>query len=311
MKHKVFAIFTTVMALLGSSSDRAQGKPTVIATTEDLAAILREVGGDRVAVDFIARGHQDPHFVDAKPSFILKLQRADLLVLVGRDLEAGWLPALIQQSRNSKIQPGAAGYLDASLGARILDLPQGPITRAMGDVHPLGNPHYWLNPRNGAVIARSIAAKLSELRPNDKSFFDQRLTDFITRLNDAERKWLAAMAPYKGRKIVTYHRSYTNFADWSGLDVVGYVEPRPGIPPSAQHTRDLITEMKRLSIGLLLVEPYFDLKTPNLIGRETGARVLVIYPSVGGTSTITDYFKLFDHNINEIVNAARQGGLER
>ena len=312
MKHTVFAIFTTVMALLGgSSSYRAQGKPTVIATTEDLAAILREVGGDRVAVDFIARGYQDPHFVDAKPSFIVKLQRADLLVLVGRDLEAGWLPALIQQSRNSKIQPGAAGYLDASLGARILDLPQGPITRAMGDVHPLGNPHYWLNPQNGAVIARSIAAKLSQLRPNDKSFFDQRLTDFITRLNDAERKWLAAMAPYKGRKIVTYHRSYTNFADWSGLDVVGYVEPRPGIPPSAQHTRDLITEMKRLSISLLLVEPYFDPKTPNLIGRETGARVLVIYPSVGGTSTITDYFRLFDHNINEIVNAARQGGLER
>ena len=311
MKHKVFAIFTTVMALLaGSSSYRAQGKPTVITTTEDLAAILREVGGDRVAVDFIARGYQDPHFVEAKPSFILKLQRADLLVLVGRDLEAGWLPALIQQSRNSKIQPGAAGYLDASLGARILDLPQGQITRAMGDVHPLGNPHYWLNPQNGAVIARSIAAKLSQLRPNDKSYFDQRLTDFVTRLNDAERKWLAAMAPYKGLKIVTYHRSYTNFADWSGLDVVGYVEPRPGIPPSAQHTRDLITEMKRLNIKLLLVEPYFDLKTPNLIGRETGAKVLVIYPSVGGTSAITDYFKLFDHNINEIVKAAQQGGLK-
>ena len=155
-----------------------------------------------------------------------------------------------------------------------------------------------------------MAAKLSQLRPDDKPYFDQRLADFVTRLNDAERKWLAAMAPYKGLKIVTYHRSFTNFADWFGLDIVGYVEPRPGIPPSAQHTRDLITEMKRLNIRLLLVEPYFDVKTPNLIGRETGARVLVIYPSVGGTSAITDYFKLFDHNTNQIVNASRQGGLE-
>ena len=311
MKHKASVIVTTLIALLaGRSSSLAQGKPNVMATTEDLAAIAREVGGDRVVVDFIARGYQDPHFVEAKPSFILKLQRADLLVLVGRDLEAGWLPPLIQQSRNSKIQPGAAGHLDASLGARILDIPQGQITRAMGDVHPQGNPHYWLNPQNGVVIAKSIAARLSQLRPNDKSFFDQRLADFVTRLNDAERKWLAAMAPYKGLKIVTYHRSYTNFAEWSGLDVVGYVEPRPGIPPSAQHTRDLITEMKRLNIRLLLVEPYFDLKTPNLIGRETGARVLVIYPSVGGASAITDYFKLFEHSVNEIVQAARQGGLE-
>jgi ABC-type Zn uptake system ZnuABC Zn-binding protein ZnuA len=220
------------------------------------------------------------------------------------------LPPLIQQSRNSKIQPGAGGYLDASLGARILDMPQGQITRAMGDVHPLGNPHYWLDPDNGLVIARAVAGKLAQLRPSDKAYFDERLASFAGRLKEATNKWIAAMAPYKGFKIVTYHRSYTNFVDRFGLDVVGYVEPRPGIPPSPQHTRELVNEMKRLDIKLVLVEPYFDLKTPNAIGRETGARVLVIYPSVGGRAKITDYFQLFDQNIAEIVAAARQATAE-
>ena len=296
-----------VVALAAWSAPAAgQGRPTVVATTEDLAAITREVGGDRVAVDFIARGYQDPHFVEAKPSFILKLQRADLLVAVGRDLEAGWLPALVQQSRNARIQPGANGYLDASLQARILDIPQGQITRAMGDVHPLGNPHYWLDPENGKFIARAIAGKLTQLRPADQTYFAQRLSQFSARLDEAVRRWLAVMAPHKGLKVVTYHRSYTNFADRFGLDVVGYIEPRPGIPPSAQHTRGLMEEMKRLNVRLVLVEPYFDLKTPNAIGRETGARVLVVPSSVGGHKAITDYFQLFDYNIGEIAGAARQ-----
>src|SRR5438067_4207000 len=158
-------IITVLIALLAAVPARAQGKLNVIAATEDLASIAREVGGDRISVEAIARGYQDPHFVEAKPSFILKLQRADLLVVVGRELEIGWLPPLIQQSRNGKIQVGADGYLDASLKARILEVPQGQITRAMGDVHPLGNPHYWLDPENGAIIAREIFDKLVEFRP--------------------------------------------------------------------------------------------------------------------------------------------------
>jgi zinc/manganese transport system substrate-binding protein len=288
----------------------AQGKLNVIATTEDLSAIAREIGGDRITVEPIARGYQDPHFVEAKPSFILKLQRADMLVAIGRELEIGWLPPLVQQSRNSKIQPGANGYLDASLQARILDIPQGQVTRAMGDVHPLGNPHYWLDPENGGAIARAIAAKLSELRPGDKAYFDQRLADFSGRLADAQKRWLAMMAPYKGLKVVTYHRSYTNFADRFGLEVIGYVEPRPGIPPTPQHTLDLINEMKRQNVKLLLVEPYFDLKTPNSISRQTDAQVIVLPPSVGGIKEITDYFKLFDYDVNLLVNGIKQSGVK-
>ena len=280
----------------------------VVATTEDLADLTRQVGGDKVKVETIARGYQDPHFVEAKPSFILKLAKADLLVLVGRDLEVGWLPPLVDQSRNGRIRPGADGYLDASLSARILDVPTGPITRAMGDVHPLGNPHYWLDPGNGRRAAKAIADKLARLDPGNASTFAARYADFDRRLADAERRWDAMMAPYKGLKVVTYHKSWPNFAERFSLDVIGYVEPRPGIPPSPGHTLQLMAEMRRQGVKILLVEPYFDLRTPNSIGRETGARVLVMPPSVGGEKEITDYFELFDYDLDLLVTAIKESG---
>jgi zinc/manganese transport system substrate-binding protein len=295
-------------ALLLTAPALAQSKLNVITTTEDLASIAREVGGDRITVEAMARGYQDPHFVEAKPSFILKLQKAELLIVVGRELEIGWLPPLIQQSRNGKIQVGAEGYLDASLTAQILEIPSGTITRAMGDVHPFGNPHYWTDPENGKRIAKVVADKLVQFRPNDRAGFEQRLADFTARLDAAEKRWLAMMAPYKGTKMVTYHRSFPNFAERFGLDIIGYVEPRPGIPPTPQHTLDLINEMKRQNVKLVLVEPYFDLKTPNAIGRDTGAQVLVMPPSVGGVKEVTDYFKLFDYDINLVVEAIKKSG---
>ena len=302
MKHT--ALLVAALALAAPAY--AQGKLTVMTTTEDLASIAREVGGERIAVDAMARGYQDPHFVEAKPSFILKLQKADLLIAVGRELEIGWLPPLVQQSRNSRIQPGAAGYLDASLGALILEIPAGQVTRAMGDVHPLGNPHYWMDPENGKRVGKEIADKLAELRPGDKAYFEQRLADFTTRLDAAEKRWLALMTPYKGTKVVTYHRSFPNFAERFGLDIVGYVEPRPGIPPTPQHTLDLMNEIKRQNVKIILVEPYFDLKTPNAIGRDTGAHVLVMPPSVGGVKEVPDYFALFDYDIKLFVDAMKK-----
>jgi len=286
----------------------AQSKLSVVTTTEDLAAIAREVGGDHITVESIARGYQDPHFVEAKPSFILKMQKANILILVGRELEIGWLPPLIQQSRNSKIQVGADGYVDASLKARILEIPQGQITRAEGDVHPLGNPHYWLDPENGKIIAREIFDAFVRFRPNDSTYFEQRLDDFLNRLSEAEKRWIGMMAPYKGTKMVTYHRSFPNFVERFGLDIVGYVEPKPGIPPTPQHTLDLINQMKKMNVKLVLVEPYFDLKTPNAIGRDTGAEVLVMPPSVGGVKEVTDYFKLFDYDLNLLITAIKKTG---
>jgi zinc/manganese transport system substrate-binding protein len=178
----------------------------------------------------------------------------------------------------------------------------------MGDVHPLGNPHYWLDPENGKKIAQEIAEKLSQLRQNDRAYFTMRLAEFGGRVDAAEKRWLDILAPYKGTKVVTYHNSFPNFAQRFGLIVVGYVEPRPGIPPTPQHTLDLINEMKRQNIKLVLVEPYFDLKTPNAIGRQTGAEVLVMPPSVGGVKEITDYITLFDYDINLLTAAIKKTG---
>jgi len=305
MKKMISAL--TCLVFLNASAF-AQGKLNAVTTIEDLASIGRDVGGDRITIESIARGYQDPHFVEAKPSFILKLQKADLLIVVGRELEIGWLPPLINQSRNSKVQPGAEGYLDASTQAKILEIPQGQITRAMGNVHPLCNPHYWLDPENGKIIGREIVAKLSQLRPNDKTYFEQPLADFTNRLTETEKRWLAAMAPYKSLKVATYHRSFPNFTERFGLDVMGYVEPRPGIPPTPSHTLELIQEMKRQNVKIILVEPYFDLKTPNAIARETGASVVVLAPSVGGTKEATDYFKLFDYDVNTLLAAIKQSG---
>ncbi len=287
---------------------RAEAELNVVTTTSDLASIVSEVGGDKIAVESLARGYQDPHFVEAKPSFVLKMNKADLLVVVGRDLEIGWLPALINQARNARIQPGADGYFDASLTAKILDLPTGQLTRAMGDVHPLGNPHYWLDPENGRRIAKAVQAKLSQKDPANAAYYAQRAADFDRRVSEAQQRWTSMMAPYKGIKVVTYHRSWANFADAFGIDVIGYVEPKPGIPPTPQHTLDVIQAMRAQGIKLIIVEPYFDSKTPNSIASQTGGNVLVLPPSVGGVPAASDYLKLFDTNISLLVGAIKSAG---
>src|SRR5437588_11852668 len=301
----IFRFLLSCAALFLPSAAQAK-KVKVITTLTDLASLTQEVGGDKVDVEALAKGYQDPHFVEPKPSFLLKLRNADLLILVGLDLEIGWLPPLITQSGNGKIQPAGQGYLDASQFAEILEIPQGKVTRAEGDVHPLGNPHYWLDPNNGRRIARGIANKLGELDPAGAAYFQQRYQDFEKRLLEAEKRWDAEMAPYHGRKIVTYHRSWPNFARHFDLDVIGYVEPRPGIPPTPSHTLELVNLMKRENVKIILVEPYFDLKTPNSIASMTGARVVVMMPSVGGKPEITDYFKLFDYDINLLKPAFDQ-----
>jgi zinc/manganese transport system substrate-binding protein len=301
---KVYRTMIALLALALLATPLASAKKlNVVTSTTDLAALAQEVGGDRISVESIAKGYQDPHFVEAKPSFLLKLRQADLLISVGLQLEIGWLPPLITQSGNPRVQVGAPGYLDASQFAEILEKPTGQITRAMGDVHPLGNPHYWLDPDNGRRVAKGIAAKLGELDPQDSSYFQQRFADFDKRLTAAEKNWDEQMKPFRGRKVVTYHTSWTNFARHFGLNVVGYIEPRPGIPPTPQHTIEIIQLMRRDNVKIELIEPYFDLKTPQSIGRETGAQVLVLLPSTGGEKQVTDYFKLFDYDIGLLTKA--------
>jgi ABC-type Zn uptake system ZnuABC Zn-binding protein ZnuA len=299
----LISAFLLGLALLSAGPAEAASKLKVVTATTDMAALAEEVGGDRIEVESIARGYQDPHFVEAKPSFLLKLRKADLLIVVGLQLEIGWLPPLITQSGNPKIQVGASGYLDASDFAEILEKPTGVVTRAMGDVHPLGNPHYWLDPENGRRVAHGIMMKLAEMRPQDAAYFQQRWEDFSQRLTAAEKVWDEEMRPFHGRQVVSYHKSWPNFAKHFQLDVVGYVEPRPGIPPSPGHTIELIQQMRRDHVKVVMVEPYFDLKTPNSIGSATGAQVIVLLPSVAAEKEATDYFKLFDYDIALLTKA--------
>ncbi|MDP9121878.1 MAG: metal ABC transporter substrate-binding protein [Acidobacteriota bacterium] len=290
--------------LLGAAAT-AQAKLRVVSSLQDLASIASSIGGDRVETSALAKGYQDPHFVDAKPSFVLQLSRAQLLIVAGLELEIGYLPPLIDQSRNDRIHPGSTGYLDASIGCDILQRPTEVVTRAMGDVHPYGNPHYWTDPENGRVIARAIAARLSELDPAGHDAYAKNLAAFETRLTQKEKEWSARMAPYAGQKVVTFHDSWPNFAKHFKLVIAGHVEPKPGIPPSPSHTLEIINLIQAQKIPIILVEPYFDAKTPRYIGEKTGAAVVTFYPSVGGVPAIKDYFSLFDTDLDAFAAAMK------
>jgi ABC-type Zn uptake system ZnuABC Zn-binding protein ZnuA len=298
-------ILFTVLLLGSLAGSQAQATVHIVSTLQDFASIAQAIGGDRVETNSLAKGYQDPHFVDAKPSFVLQLSRADLLIAAGLELEIGYLPPLIDQSRNTKIHPGNPGYLDASAGCDILQRPAGQVTRAMGDVHPYGNPHYWTDPANGHVIARAIAARLSQLDPAGRDAYAKNLAAFEQKLAAKEKEWDAKMAPYAGTKVVTFHDSWPNFAKRFKLQVVGHVEPKPGIPPSPTHTLEIINLITSQKVPAILVEPYFDLKTPKYIAGTTGSAVVTLYPSVGGTEKIGDYFALFDADTDAIAAAMK------
>jgi zinc/manganese transport system substrate-binding protein len=275
----------------------------VVTTTEDLAAIAREIGGNHTDISAIAKGYQDAHFVDAKPSYLLKLKRADLLIAVGLELEVGWLPSLLTSARNPRILPGNAGFMNASVGCDVLQKPQGAIDRSMGDIHPEGNPHYWLDPENGRVIARHVAEKFSSLDAANAADYRSNLARFESALTEKEKAWSATAAGFKRPKVITYHNSFPNFAKAFGLEIVNNIEPKPGVPPSPGHVQSLIAQIKAEKVPLLLIEPYFDDKLPAKIGREAGATLLIFPPSVGGVPAIKTYFDLFDYDLKLIADA--------
>ncbi|HEX9759229.1 MAG TPA: metal ABC transporter substrate-binding protein [Nitrospiria bacterium] len=279
----------------------------VVTTTEDLAAIAREVGGNLVTVESITHGAQDPHFLEARPSQMLKASKADLFIQIGLDLEVGWVPPLLVGARNPKIQPGASGYLDTSNAITPLEVMTVPVDRSRGDVHPFGNPHYWLDPENGKMISKTISQRMSQMIPEQAMTFQKNQKNFEIHLNEAISKWKEKLKPYQGTKIVTYHNSWSYFAKRFGLDVVAFVEPKPGIPPSPVHVNSLIPLMKTENVKLIIMEPYFNRSIPNLLARETGATVVVLPPSVGGEKGVKTYKDLFDHLVGKITTSLSKG----
>jgi len=274
----------------------AEAKLRVAASIETLADLCRQIGGDRVDVTSLSHGYQDPHFVEAKPSLVLTLNRADALVYVGLDLEIGWLPPLVQQSRNEHIQRGQVGNIDASTAIKVEDVPNIPADqlRALGDIHPLGNPHYWIPPKNARGIARLLAQRFAEIDSPGSAAYQAGLAAFERRLDAKEKEWAKVAAPLRGAKVVTYHKSWSYLAGWLGMQEVGYVESKPGIPPTASHTAQLIDLMRKSNVRLVIVESFYPSNLARFVAENGHARLVVAPSDVGATPAIKSYFDLVD-----------------
>ena len=344
---KMFVVFAASIGLCGATVN-ADGKLKVVTTTSDLRSVVEAVGGDKVEVSSLGTGREDPHFIDAKPSCMVLAHDADLWVRIGMELEIGYENLVIDGSRNTKIRVGSPGHLDASEGVIRLEVPTGKVDRSMGDVHPQGNPHYWLDPLNVRIVAKNVAARLTKLRPNYEAYFNERLKAFLARLDggmfgstlmaaaatatgsadQAGAKlwalllkgqlddfvkehggdsvlggWFGTMHPFRGVKILTYHRSWSYFANRFGLDVVAELEPKPGIEPSPAHLSELVEKIASDKVRFLLMEPFYSRQAPDWLAAKTGIAVVDVANSVGGQPEATDYISLMDLIVKRCASA--------
>lgn len=294
----------SLMLLLGLVLPAAaQEKLQVVTTIETFADFARRVGGDEVEVQSLSHGYQDPHFVEAKPNLMVVLNRADLLLRVGLDLEIGWLPPLVLGSRNEKIQPGQQGDLNLSTVIEPLDVPTTKVDRSQGDIHPMGNPHYWLPPVNAVRCAKGIRDRLEQLRPQRKAYFEAQFKQFVEELKAKAANWEAMAKPLSGLKTVTYHRSWSYVSKWLHLDEVGYIEDRPGIPPSPAHLARLIQTMRAQGVRVILVEDFYNRSIAESVASKTAAKVVSSPSDVGATPAIKTYFDLVDAFLKGLVGA--------
>jgi ABC-type Zn uptake system ZnuABC Zn-binding protein ZnuA len=284
-----------------------QATLNVVATLPDYGAIAEAIGGDLVKVTSLARGTEDPHFIDARPSFIRVLNQADVLIEGGAEMEVGWLPPLVNNARNSKILGDAPGHVLLSRGIQLLDVPSGPVDRSMGDVHPGGNPHFAHDPANGRIMAAQLAETFGKLDPANAAMFRANVIAFNARLDAKLAEWTKLMEPFRGTKVATYHKSYDYFAARFGLEIVGQIEPKPGIEPSATHVSALIPRLKQAGVKLVLIEPNRPRRTPQQIATAVGAKLVILPGMVGGHERIKNYFDLFDYDIAQLINALRGG----
>ena len=295
-------LFTVLLTVIASAS--YAGVIKVVTTTTDLKSITELVGGNKVSVLSIATGYQNPHFVDPKPSYIISLSNASLFVTVGLDLETGWSPSLLSSSRNTKIQKGSPGYVDASEGVGLMQVPAA-LNRGEGDIHIYGNPHYWLDPLNGKVIARNIADGLERVDPADKAYFETNLQAFFKKINDKMAEWQTKMAPYKGSKIIAYHNEWCYFERRFGLQIVDFMEPKPGIPPSPSQLVKVIKEVSANKIKVIISSPYFSTSSSDVVSKQTGVKTLTLATSTNAFDPVKDYFGLFDYDIDQLTSVLK------
>jgi len=274
----------------------------VLATTPDWAALVNELGGDKVNVYTATSAFQDVHRVDAKPSLVARARTADLVIATGADLEIGWMPVLLQDSGNTKIQPGSPGYFEAAPLVHLLEVPSA-VDRSMGDIHPLGNPHVTLDPRNIAIIAKALAARLAQLDPANAAYYGTRGEDFQKRWSAASAKWDAAAAPLRGVGLVVIHRDQVYLCNWLGLKELAAIEPKPGVPPSAGYLAELVTKLAASPPKMILRIAYNDPKAAEWLAERIHVPVVLLPYTVGGTPEAKDLFGLFDDTINRLLAA--------
>ncbi len=277
--------FLTALALATTIS--VQAKVKIAASLPDLASIAATVGGDQVDVFSIAKSNANPHFVEVLPSYMIKVSRVDLYLKAGLSLDQ-WADAIIEGSRNSKIQ-----IVDCSNGVEVVEKPNGKVDASLGDVHPQGNPHYWLNPANGIQVAENIRDALKQADPSHAALYDANADKFKVEAEKRIQGWQIKMAPFKGASAITYHSSWIYFTHAFGIKVVGHVEPFPGIPPTAKHLQELVDLIKTQKVGILIQEPYYQDKDPKFLTSQTGIRVFRFTPSCDGIGP-GDYLKHFD-----------------
>jgi len=306
MKTLSFRVILGLVALAMGSCAFARpalAAISVVASTTDLADIAKQVGGDRVTVYSIARLNQDLHMIEPRPSDALRIKRAQLVVRVGMDLDL-WFDALLNAASNANVNRGGRGYVDASVGIRKLEVPQEQITGASGDIHVYGNPHYWLDPLNGEIISANILEGLKRVSPADASYFERNRNAFLTALRSAMRRWQEKLGPYRGRKIVNYHDAWPYFVHRFNLKVLGCIELKPGIPPTASHVASLIERIKAEKQPVVIADAaYYPDKAAKTIAARTGAKFVIIPSSVGGTKGADNYISLFDHIVDSLVKA--------
>ena len=297
---KILLILSTIFA--GALS--AQAKLNVVATLPDFGSLAREIGGDQVNLVVLAKATEDPHFVDARPSFVVSLRNADVLIDGGAELEIGWLPPLLQNARNPKIEIGKPGRVQTSQGIRLMNVPTN-VTRAAGDVHALGNPHFMTDPIIAKAVAQHIAQSFSAVDAADAASYDANYKKFEATINAKLQEWGAAMLPFKGQKVVAYHDSWVYFAHRFGLNIDIFLEPKPGIPPSPSHLTEVIAQMKAQKIKAIIVEPFHDRRIAEKVASATGAKVVDFSQFPGGMPGTDNYVKLIDTFVSRLVAALK------
>jgi len=305
MKRMLFWLTVAFAALMLAIAPGAARKVRVVATTNDMKWAVEQIGGKNVEVVALMHPLQNPHTVQPRPSFIVQLNRADLLVRIGLDYEETWLPPLVEESRNPKIRRGGVGDVDTSIGIPLLEIPQGRVTREQGEVHIFGNPHYWLDPENMKIIARNIAEGLKRVDPANADEYERNLRRLERLMDDLLDETLKLAAPLRGEKFVAYHTTWSYLANRYGFRIIGYLEPKPGIPPSASHLADLIVRMRQEKVKIIVKEPFYENRIPNMVAQRTGAKVVEICPTVGGEPDTETYPKLLRRILTKLVNAVQ------